>query len=68
MTGFARRLAGSIGFMSVLMMLSAGSAYAVCGDNVLDTGELCDDGNLVSGDGCDANCTPTGCGNTIVTG
>jgi cysteine-rich repeat protein len=29
--------------------------------------EQCDDGNLVDGDGCDSNCTPTGCGNGIVT-
>jgi uncharacterized delta-60 repeat protein len=38
-----------------------------CGDGVVDPFELCDDGNLISGDGCDANCTPTGCGNNIVT-
>ncbi len=29
--------------------------------------EQCDDGNAVSGDGCDANCTPSGCGNGITT-
>ena len=41
----------------------------VCGDGITNAaaGEVCDDGNLVSGDGCDANCTFTGCGNTIVT-
>ena len=33
----------------------------------LGPGEQCDDGNLVSGDGCDANCTVTACGNGIVT-
>lgn len=27
-----------------------------CGDSVLDPGEQCDDGNNVSGDGCDATC------------
>src|SRR5262249_19222854 len=27
----------------------------------------CDDGNLVSGDGCDSNCTLTSCGNGVVT-
>ncbi|MEZ4367803.1 MAG: hypothetical protein R2939_16220 [Kofleriaceae bacterium] len=27
-----------------------------CGDGVLDDGELCDDGNTVSGDGCRADC------------
>ncbi len=29
----------------------------VCGDAQLDPGEECDDGNLVSGDGCQADCT-----------
>jgi len=29
----------------------------VCGDNILDAGEICDDGNLIDGDGCDADCT-----------
>jgi cysteine-rich repeat protein len=30
-------------------------------------GEQCDDNNGVDGDGCDSNCTTTGCGNSIVT-
>lgn len=38
-----------------------------CGNGMLDYDEGCDDGNRDSGDGCDANCTPTGCGNAIVT-
>ena len=29
--------------------------------------DRCDDGNSENGDGCDANCTPTGCGNGIQT-
>lgn len=37
-----------------------------CGDGVVDANEQCDDGNLVSGDGCDANCTLPACGNGIV--
>lgn len=40
---------------------------AVCGNGALEAPELCDDANLVDGDGCDSNCTPTGCGNGIVT-
>jgi cysteine-rich repeat protein len=42
----------------------------VCGDGVVSCvpgDEECDDGNAVDGDGCDSNCTATGCGNGIVT-
>jgi cysteine-rich repeat protein len=35
----------------------------VCGDGVRVDPEICDDGNLVNGDGCDANCAPSDCGN-----
>jgi cysteine-rich repeat protein len=38
-----------------------------CGNGILEGVERCDDGNTVSGDGCDVNCTPTACGNGIVT-
>jgi cysteine-rich repeat protein len=38
-----------------------------CGDGMLSANELCDDGNLVDGDGCDSTCKPTGCGSGIVT-
>jgi cysteine-rich repeat protein len=40
---------------------------AICGDGIRACGEACDDGNLINGDGCDANCTLTACGNGIVT-
>jgi len=40
---------------------------AVCGNGAVEAPELCDDGNLIDGDGCDSNCTPTGCGNGVVT-
>jgi cysteine-rich repeat protein len=38
-----------------------------CGNGAVEPDEGCEDGNLADGDGCDANCTPTGCGNGIVT-
>ncbi len=28
----------------------------VCGDGILETGEVCDDGNTVNGDACSSNC------------
>jgi len=31
-----------------------------CGDGNLDPGEICDDDNLVDGDGCNADCSPSG--------
>jgi len=38
-----------------------------CGNGILEPGESCDDANVTSGDGCDANCTATACGNGITT-
>ena len=32
---------------------------ANCGDGDIDSGEICDDGNDVSADGCERNCTPS---------
>lgn len=38
-----------------------------CGDGVLDEGEMCDDGNTVSGDGCRDDCaSDERCGNGVV--
>jgi cysteine-rich repeat protein len=39
----------------------------LCGNGAPDPGEGCDDGNTISGDGCDENCTPTACGNGVAT-
>src|ERR1043165_6305836 len=37
-----------------------------CGNGILDPNEVCDDGNLISGDGCSADCMSTeACGNGI---
>jgi cysteine-rich repeat protein len=38
----------------------------LCGNGEVDPGEQCDDGNDVSGDACDPNCTFPGCGNGAV--
>lgn len=42
-----------------------------CGNSMLDSGEQCDDGNRVDGDGCDSNCQFEAlqtCGNGLVEG
>jgi cysteine-rich repeat protein len=38
---------------------SSTGAPAACGDDTVDPGELCDDGNDVDDDGCDADCVPS---------
>jgi len=39
----------------------------LCGNGALDPGEVCDDGNTASGDGCSASCTSDEtCGNGVV--
>ncbi len=38
---------------------------SICGDGILEPGEQCDDGNVLSGDGCSSNCqieNPNPCG------
>jgi cysteine-rich repeat protein len=40
----------------------AGGTAMVCGNNVVEAGEQCDDGNTLSGDGCDALCGQEPCG------
>lgn len=36
---------------------TADTCYLSCGDGVLDSGEVCDDGNNIDGDGCSADCS-----------
>jgi cysteine-rich repeat protein len=39
----------------------------VCGDGVVETPEVCDDGNTDDGDGCSSLCELEGCGDGVVT-
>ena len=57
----------SVVVASMVLVGAARAQVPVCGNGVVEAPELCDDGNIVSGDGCDVNCTPTGCGNGVVT-
>jgi len=41
--------------------------YTSCGNANVDPGEVCDDGNIIDGDGCSADCkSREGCGDGIV--
>jgi cysteine-rich repeat protein len=62
-----RRTSGWVGLTVLVVGAIAEAQVPTCGNMVLEPPELCDDGNLVDGDGCDANCTSTACGNGIVT-
>jgi cysteine-rich repeat protein len=35
---------------------SPSTCNTICGDNIIAGSEQCDDGNLVSGDGCSSTC------------
>jgi len=49
------------------LLVASHDAAPRCGDGHLDGGEICDDGNNVSGDGCSSDCRSTEvCGNSIV--
>lgn len=39
------------------LLLAPAAARADCGDNELESGEACDDGNTIAGDGCSVTCT-----------
>lgn len=49
-----------------MMTLPSFECHPICGDGVLISPEKCDDGNSISGDGCDSDCgveegfSPTG--------
>jgi len=42
------------------------ATFTKCGNNVVEPGEECDDGNATNGDNCEANCTLPRCGNGII--
>ena len=64
---------GALGCGARTELESPDAAVAVnepprCGNGVVERGELCDDGNLVGGDGCTAHCGPETCGDGVVSG
>ena len=47
---------GSFGNATFPYMLQVDLTLATCNNGIVETGEQCEDGNLVSGDGCSASC------------
>ena len=57
--------------MAVALLIACGDDVvreqaAVCGDGLVQEGELCDDGNEVDTDGCLSGCVPARCGDGVV--
>lgn len=50
------RILTSIFTLGAIVALAPATAYARCGDNAIDGGETCDDGNNQAMDGCSAMC------------
>lgn len=46
--------------------LEADSEFAFCGDDFVQEGEACDDGNTIDGDGCSEMCEVEFCGDGVV--
>lgn len=49
-------------------LVNEGGSDCSCGDGILSFGEECDDGNLLDGDDCSADCRLLKCGNGTVEG
>lgn len=53
-------IVGVVGFSTYEV---ADGGASICGNGIVESGEQCDDGNLIGGDGCDANCQTESSGN-----
>ncbi|MCF7844836.1 MAG: DUF4215 domain-containing protein [Kiritimatiellales bacterium] len=51
-----QRACKSEGFRSELNWIQCPTTHAVCGNNIKEGSEQCDDGNTTNGDGCDNTC------------
>jgi len=59
----------AVGCTSSILASCAGDdspRFALCGNGVVDPGELCDDGNLNDDDSCLSTCVPARCGDGFV--
>ena len=66
---FSKHLLGLTLLAALAFLQTACPARGTCGNKKLESGESCDDGNQVAGDGCSAQCKVEGsgaCGNGVV--
>lgn len=54
-----RNVGAQYGYGSDVDVCLPASSTPVCGNLAVETGEVCDDGNVADGDGCDGDCVPT---------
>jgi cysteine-rich repeat protein len=54
-----RNVGAQYGYASDADVCLPATSTPVCGNLAVETGESCDDGNLVDGDGCDSDCVLT---------
>lgn len=57
MTRSDRTVVLALALLAVVACAEDGLGMGVCGNDLLDPFEACDDGNLTPGDGCSATCT-----------
>jgi len=50
----------------LFLICAAPSVAQTCGNNIVEEGEECDDGNIIDNDGCTNACTNAVCGDGIV--
>jgi cysteine-rich repeat protein len=64
---YAKDFSNNIMERDVYAMAVGGGTGQICGNNIIEGNEVCDDGNNVDGDGCSANCLSNEtCGNRIL--
>jgi len=54
-----------LGIFTFMLIAGVSAESAICGNNIVEQGEWCDDGNNVNGDGCSALCILEFCGDMI---
>ncbi|HLP79236.1 MAG TPA: fibro-slime domain-containing protein [Acidobacteriota bacterium] len=52
----ATKIAANVCIYAFFILIISAGVFAICGNNIKETGESCDDGNTLTGDGCSSFC------------